>query len=78
MASTERHHLPAFCLAAIDRQATFSAVIIKAGTDREAQWWRGWDDHPYIRAVVDWCDQVRHLTRLEKRAGQAAQPKVGR
>jgi hypothetical protein len=60
MASTERHYLLAFRLAAIDRQAAFATVTVKAGADRQAQWWRGWDDHPYIRAIGDWCGYVLH------------------
>ena len=40
MAGTERQHLPAIRLAAIDWQATFAAVIIKASADCQAQWWR--------------------------------------
>jgi hypothetical protein len=39
MARTERHHLSALRLAAIDRQAAFTAAVIKAGADRQAQWW---------------------------------------
>ena len=52
MASAERQHLPTFQFAVIDWQATFAAVMPKAGTDREAQWWRSWDDHPTSAAKV--------------------------
>ena len=53
MARTEGHHLSAFRLAAIDRQATLTTAVIKAGADRQAEWWRGWDDHPYVCAIGD-------------------------
>jgi hypothetical protein len=61
MARTERHHLPALRLAAINRQSTFTTAVIKAGADRQAQWWRCWDDHPYIGAIGDWCGHIRPL-----------------
>jgi hypothetical protein len=76
MACTEGHHLPAFRLATIDWQATFATAIVEASANRQAQWWRGWDDDPYIRAIGYWCDHLWHPTDFEKRAGLLARPKI--
>jgi hypothetical protein len=33
-------------------------MVVKAGADRQAQRWRGWDGHPYIRAFGNRCGHV--------------------